>query len=267
MKCLINGLSGREPLLCDPIKAANHMKYAEKYGVVDSVLDMFFNPVVKPYITQGGTAVIQVNGFLGTGLTKFEKITGASDMIEIGEAIDEMLANPAVKRIAFEVDSPGGTVVGTPELADKIANIPLPTMSYARKLMASGAYYTGSQADYVYASPSALVGSIGVVAVDESYDEAFKNMGIKVEVFRAGKYKAPNIAGEGYTDDMRALEQKAIEAAHEEFKQTVLRKRSLARREDMEGQVFNGREAANKNLITGLASSFAEALAAFEQAA
>jgi signal peptide peptidase SppA len=210
---------------------------------------------------------VQINGFIGTGLTKFEKMTGASDMIEIGEAIDEMLANPAVKRIAFEVDSPGGTVVGTPELADKIANIPLPTMSYARKLMASGAYYTGSQADYVIASPSAMVGSIGVVAVDESYDEAFKNMGIKVEVFRAGKYKAPNIAGEGYTDDMRALEQNTMEGMHEEFKQTVLRKRSLARREDMEGQVFTGREAANKNLITGLASSFAEALAAFEQAA
>lgn len=267
MKCLINGLSGREPMLCDPIKAANHMKYAEKYGVVDSVLDMFFNPVAKPYVTQGGTAVVQINGFLGTGLTKFEKMTGASDMIEIGEAIDEMLANPAVQRIAFEIDSPGGTVVGTPELADKIASIPLPTMSYAKKLMASGAYYTGSQTDYVIASPSAMVGSIGVISVDESYDEAFKNMGLKVEVFRAGKYKAPNIAGEGYTDEMRALEQKAVEAMHEEFKQTVLRKRSLARREDMEGQIFTGREAADKNLITGLASSFAEALAAFEQSA
>jgi signal peptide peptidase SppA len=194
-------------------------------------------------------------------------MTGAMDMTEVSDQIDEALANPAVQRIAFEIDSPGGTVVGTPELADKIASIPLPTMSYAKKLMASGAYYTGSQADYVIASPSAMVGSIGVIAVDESYDEAFKNMGLKVEVFRAGKYKAPNIAGEGYTDEMRELEQKSIEAMHEEFKQTVLRKRSLASREDMEGQVFSGREAAAKNLVTGLATSFAEALAAFEQAA
>jgi len=148
MKCIIDGLSG-EPMLCDPIKAANHLKYAEKYGVIDGVLDMFFNPIVKPYVTQGGTAVIPVQGFLAMGLTKFDRMTGASDMGDIGDAIDEMLANPAVKRIGFEIDSPGGTVVGTPELADKIASIPLPTMSYARKLMASGAYYTGSQADYV----------------------------------------------------------------------------------------------------------------------
>jgi ClpP class serine protease len=109
------------------------------------------------------------------------------------------------------------------------------------------------------------VGSIGVIAVDESYEEAFKNMGIKVEVFRSGKYKAPNIAGEGYTEEMREMENETIEAMHEEFKQTVLRKRSMASRDDMEGQVFTGREAANKNLITGLASSFAEALVAFEQ--
>jgi len=252
-------------MLCDPIKAANHLKYAEKYGVIDGVLDMFFNPIVKPYVTQGGTGVVQLSGFLAMGLTKFDKMTGASDMGDISDAIDEMLANPAVKRIAFEIDSPGGTVVGTPELADKIASIPLPTMSYARKLMASGAYYTGSQADYVYASPSAVVGSIGVIAVDESYQAAFDAMGIKVEVFRAGKYKAPNIAGEGYTQDMRAMEQATVEAMAEEFKQTVLRKRSMANRADMEGQVFTGREAANKNLITGLASSFAEALVAFEQ--
>jgi protease-4 len=138
-------------------------------------------------------------------------------------------------------------------------------MAYARKLMASGAYYTGSQADYVYASPSAVVGSIGVIAVDESYQAAFDAMGIKVEIFRAGKYKAPNIAGEGYTQDQRAMEQATVEAMAEEFKQTVLRKRSMANRADMEGQVFTGREAANKNLITGLASTFAEALVAFEQ--
>jgi len=104
-----------------------------------------------------------------------------------------------------------------------------------------------------------------VIAVDESYQAAFDAMGIKVEVFRAGKYKAPNIAGEGYTQDMRAMEQATVEAMAEEFKQTVLRKRSMANRADMEGQVFTGREAANKNLITGLASSFAEALVAFEQ--
>ena len=266
MKCIIDGLSG-EPMLCDPIKAANHLKYAEKYGVIDGVLDMFFNPVVKPYVTQNGTGVIQLQGFLAMGLTKFDKMTGASDMGDIGDDIDEMLANPAVKRIAFEIDSPGGTVVGTPELADKIASIPLPTMSYARKLAASGAYYTGSQSDYFLASPSAIIGSIGVISVDESYEEAFEKMGIKVEIFRAGKYKAPNIAGEGYTEEMREMEQKTVEAMAEEFKQTVLRKRSYASRDDMEGQVFTGREAANKNLITGLASSFAEALVAFEQVA
>jgi len=176
MNALYSGLSGREPLLCDPIKAANHIKYAEKYGVVDGVMDMFFNKVPKPYVTPAGTAVIPWNGFMALGLTKFEKLTGGVDMADLGDAIDEALANPAVKRIAFEIDSPGGTVLGTPELADKIYNIPLPTMGYARKLIASGAMYAGTQVDSLLAAPSAYVGSIGVIAVDESYAEAYRQI-------------------------------------------------------------------------------------------
>lgn len=251
-------------MLCDPIKAANHAKYAEKYGVVDGVLDMFFNPVAKPYVTQAGTAVIQAKGVLGVGLTKFEKMTGGADMEELSAQIDDALANPAVKRIAFNVSSPGGTVLGTPELADKVANLPIPSMSYTKDLMASGAVYAFSQTDQVIASPSAYVGSIGVIMVDESYAAYYEQIGLKMEIFRAGKYKAPNVAGEGYTDAMREDEQARIEAMHERFKQVVLRKRSMANRADMEGQIFTGEEAAAKGLITGLATSFADALASFE---
>jgi signal peptide peptidase SppA len=228
------------------------------------VLDMFFNPVEKPYVTQAGTAVISAKGVLGVGLTKFEKLTGGADMEELSAQIDAMVANPAVKRIAFNVSSPGGTVLGTPELADKVAGIPLPTMAYTKDLMASGAVYAFSQADQVLASRSAYVGSIGVIMVDESYAGYYEQIGLKMEIFRAGKFKAANVAGEGYTDEMRADEQARIEAMHEQFKQVVLRKRSMASRADMEGQIFTGEEAAAKNLITGLASSFAEALAAFE---
>lgn len=266
MKSLLSALQGREPMLCDPIKAANHVKYAEKYGVVEGVIDLFFNPVAKPYVTPNGTAVISVKGVMGVGLTKFDKMTGGADMDEVGEQIDEALANPAVKRIAFNVSSPGGTVLGTPELAEKVANLPIPSMAYTRDLMASGAVYAFSQADHVLASPSAYVGSIGVIMVDESYAEHYKQIGLQLEIFRAGKFKAANVAGEGYTDEMRADEQARIEAMHERFKQVVLRKRTYAKREDMEGQIFTGEEAAAKGLITGLAVSFKDALAAFEAA-
>jgi signal peptide peptidase SppA len=254
-------------MLMDPIKAANHVKYAEKYGVIDGVLDMFFNPVAKPYVTQNGTAVVQVRGVLGVGLTKFEKLTGGVDMNEVGSTIDEMLMNPAVKRIAFDISSPGGTVLGTPELAAKVANLPIPSMAYTNDMMASGGFYVGSQADFVSASPSSYVGSIGVVMVDESYVEYYKQIGLQVEVFRAGHLKAANIAGTGYSEEQRKDEQDRIERMHKQFKDTVRNKRSYVRDEDMEGQIFTGEEAAAKGLITGLAVSFADALADFERTA
>jgi signal peptide peptidase SppA len=264
MKSLLSALQGREPMLCDPIKAANHVKYAEKYGVIDGVLDMFFNPVAKPYVTPAGTAVIEAKGVMGVGLTKFDKLTGGMDMEEVADQIDEALANPAVQRIAFRVNSPGGTVLGTPELADKVANLPIPSMTYVKELMASGGVYAFSQTDHVIASPSAYVGSVGVIMVDESYAEHYKQIGLQLEIFRAGKFKAANVAGEGYTEEMRADEQARIEAMHERFKQVVKRKRSYVRDEDMEGQIFTGEEAAAKGLVTGLAVSFKDALAQFE---
>lgn len=251
-------------MLIDPIKAANHVKYAEKYGVIDGVLDMFFNPVAKPYVTPNGTGVVMLRGVMGVGLTKFEKLTGGVDMVEVGDALDQMLLDPSVRRIALEVSSPGGTVLGTPELAAKVASIPVPSMSFTPDIMASGGFYVASQTDFVMASPSAYVGSIGVIMVDESMVEYYKSIGLQIEVFRAGKYKAANIAGTGYTDEQRAFEQASIEAMHEQFKATVRSKRMMAKDEDMQGQVFTGAEAARKGLVTGLHASFAEALAAFE---
>lgn len=251
-------------MFCDPIKAANHVKYAEKYGVIDGVLDLFFNAVEKPYVTPNGTAVVQLRGLLGVGLTKFEKMTGGVDMNEVGAIIDEMLRNPAVKRIAFDISSPGGTVLGTPELAAKVANLPIPSMAYTNDMMASGGFYVGSQADFVTAAPSAYVGSVGVVMVDESYVEYYKQIGLQVEVFRSGHLKAANIAGTGYSEEQRKEEQARINAMHLKFKDTVRHKRSYVRDEDMEGQIFTGEEAARKGLLTGIAVTFADALANFE---
>jgi ClpP class serine protease len=104
-----------------------------------------------------------------------------------------------------------------------------------------------------------------VILVDESYAEHYKQIGLQLEIFRAGKFKAANVAGEGYSEDMRGEEQRRIERMHDRFKSVVKRKRSYARDEDMEGQVFTGEEAAEKGLITGLATSFNAALDEFER--
>jgi signal peptide peptidase SppA len=260
MRFLLNGLNGREALLIDPAKANDHRILAEKFGFTD-MLAQLFGEVPKAYIAEDGTGVIPIAGVIGKGLSPIEKMTGAVDVNAIAEAIDEYCMNPQVTRIAFQVSSPGGTVTGVEELANKVRNISKPTMAYTDSEMASAAYWVASAADKVVASPSSTVGSIGVYMTIADMTEMAKAQGIKMVVIKSGKFKGAGIPGTSLSEEQIANLQDSVDAIHADFKASVLQTRKLVKAEDMEGQVFSGKQAAQRNLVTGLADSFSEAVA------
>ena len=260
MRFLLNGLNGREALLIDPAKANDHRILAEKFGFTD-MLAQLFGEVPKAYIAEDGTGVIPIAGVIGKGLSPIEKMTGAVDVNAIADAIDEFSANPQVTRIAFQVSSPGGTVTGVEELANKVRNISKPTMAYTDSEMASAAYWIASAADKVVASPSSTVGSIGVYMTIADMTEMAKAQGIKMVVIKSGKFKGAGIPGTSLSEEQVANLQQGVDEIHADFKAAVLQTRKLVKAEDMEGQVFSGKQAAQRNLITGLADSFSEAVA------
>ena len=260
MRFLLNGLNGREALLIDPAKANDHRILAEKFGFTD-MLAQLFGEVPKSYIAEDGTGVIPIAGVIGKGLSPIEKMTGAVDVNAIADAIDEFSANPQVTRIAFQVSSPGGTVTGVEELANKVRNISKPTMAYTDSEMASAAYWIASAADKVVASPSSTVGSIGVYMTIADMTEMAKAQGIKMVVIKSGKFKGAGIPGTSLSEEQVANLQQGVDEIHADFKAAVLQTRKLVKAEDMEGQVFSGKQAAQRGLVTGLADSFNEAVA------
>jgi signal peptide peptidase SppA len=259
MRFLLNGLNGREALLIDPAKANDHRVLAEKFGFTD-MLAQLFGEVPKAYIAEDGTGVIPIAGVIGKSLSPLEKMTGAVDVSDISDTIDEYAMNPQVTRIAFQVSSPGGTVTGVEELANKVRNIAKPTMSYTDTEMASAAYWVAAAADKVVASPSSTVGSVGVYMVVADYSEAAKAEGIKMIVIKAGQHKAIGVPGAEVTDAHQAHLQEGVDEIHADFKGAVLKTRKMVKAEDMEGQVFSGKQAAQRGLVTGLADSFNEAV-------
>ena len=259
MRFLLNGLNGREALLIDPAKANDHRVLAEKFGFTD-MLAQLFGEVPKAYIAEDGTGVIPIAGVIGKGLSPLEKMTGAVDVSDISETIDDYAMNPQVTRIAFQVSSPGGTVTGVEELANKVRNIAKPTMSYSDTEMASAAYWIAAAADKVVASPSSTIGSIGVYMVVADYSEAAKAEGIKMIVIKAGQHKAIGVPGAEVTEDQQDHLQEGVDEIWGDFKAAVLKTRKMVKAEDMEGQVFSGKQAAQRNPVTGLADSFNEAV-------
>ena len=262
MRFLTNGLSGREPLLIDPAKAKDHAVLAEKFGFTD-MLAQLFGVAPKPYVTADGIGVIPVVGVIGKSLSPLEKMMGAVDVNEISDAVDAFAANPDVQKIALQVSSPGGTVTGVEELANKVRSVGKPTLAYTDSEMASAAYWIASAADRVVSSPSATVGSIGVYIAIPDYSAAAEMAGIKMVVIKSGKFKGAGIEGTSLDEGQLTNLQESVDTIHAEFKSAVNMKRKMVKAEAMEGQTFSGKQAAAQGLVTGLADSFSEALRRF----
>ena len=261
MRFLTNGLSGREPLLIDPTKAKDHAVLAEKFGFTD-MLSQLFGVAPKPYVVDG-IGVIPIVGVIGKGLSPMEKMMGAVDVADIADAVDAFAASPEVNSIALQISSPGGTVTGVEELANKIRNLKKPTMAYTDSEMASAAYWIGSATDKVVASPSSTVGSIGVYLAIPDYSKAAEMAGIKMVVLKSGKFKGAGIEGTSLNADQVSNLQASVDGIHADFKAAVNAKRKMVQADSMEGQTFSGKQAASNGLVGALSDSFSEALAKF----
>lgn len=264
MRFLTNGLSGREPLLIDPAKAKDHAVMADKFGFTDMIAQLF-GVAPAPYVTEDGIGVIPVAGVIGKSLSPIEKMMGAVDVNDISATVDQMAADPKVLKIAFNISSPGGTVTGVEELSNKIAALAKPTMSYTDNEMASAAYWIGSQADRVVASPSATVGSVGVYMAIPDMSKLYEASGVRMVVIKStgSPLKGAGIEGTSLSDDQLADMQSSVDSIHEEFKAAIRNKRKMVADSALRGQVFSGKQAAAQGLVTGLADNFASALRSF----
>jgi signal peptide peptidase SppA len=217
----------------------------------------------NPLLTiEDGIGVIAIEGPI---LRKPDLIArvflGATSSEEIGEALREAAGRNDIKAVFLNIDSPGGTVAGTPELAAAVASLNerKPVYAFSSGLMCSAAYWVASQARAIYATPSAQVGSIGVVQAVIDSSAAIDKAGIKVEVFSVGKYKAMGAPGTALTDDQRELIQSNLAEIAAEFHDAALSRGRAIPAEAMEGQTFSGKQAQRHNLA-GMVPDRAEAM-------
>lgn len=263
MRFLTNGLSGREPLLIDPAKASDHAVLAEKFGFTD-MLAQLFGQAPAPYVVDG-VGIVPIVGVIGKGLSPLEKMMGAVDVNDVSAAIDAFAANPEVEKVALQISSPGGTVTGVEELANKVRNLSKPTLAYTDSEMASAAYWIGSAADRVVASPSSTVGSVGVYMAIPDLSKLYESSGVRMVVIKSSgsPLKGAGIEGTSLSDEQMADLQASVDSIHEDFKAAIRAKRKMVADSALRGQVFSGKQAAAQGLVTGLADSFSKALASF----
>ena len=211
---------------------------------------------------ENGVGVISITGPMLRNPDIFDRIIlGACNTGELISAVEEAVFRPDIEAIFLDIDSPGGSVNGTPELAQAVAEASKAKYVYAFSAgqMCSAAYWVASQADAIYATPSARIGSIGVILPVVDSSAAFEQAGLKVEVFAAGKFKSAGTPGTSLTDDQRVWLQSEVEETAADFHAAVLARGRKIPDEAMEGQTFSARMAMRFNLA-GMVASRGDAL-------
>lgn len=204
---------------------------------------------------QGNVAVIPIRG----PIQKFaSSMSDSTSSVGARRALRAAVRDPDVASIMLVVDSPGGTVAGTMDLAVEVskAREKKPVYAFLEDLTASAAYWVASQADRIIAnSPTALVGSIGTFAVLQDTSEMASKLGVKVHVVRAGDYKGAGSPGTEITDEHLVETQRIVNSLNDRFLEGVASGRGmdLARVKTLaDGRIHPAPEAKSLGLVDAI---------------
>ena len=215
----------------------------------------------KPYQVIDGVAVIPVDGVLAKRMNMMMDISGGTSTELLGADFREALARSDVKAILLDINSPGGAVDGTIELAREVfsARGTKPIIALGDGMIASAAMWIGAATDEVYLTGEATTaGSIGVITTHTDVSRAQEMEGVKTTVITAGKYKAIANQYEPLGAEGRQNIQERLDYIYTLFVQDMASFRGsdvatvLANMAD--GRVFMGRQAVEAGLVDGIMS-------------
>jgi signal peptide peptidase SppA len=183
-------------------------------------------------VTDAGIALVPVLGPLVARGDWLTELFGASVYGEVGEAVEAALADPSVRGVVMEIDSPGGEVAGMFDLADRLTSLRSsagkPLWAVASESATSAAYAIASAAERIYVTQTGEVGSIGVVAAHVDQSVADTKAGLAWTFLHAGARKLDGNPHEPLSDPARAAIQADVDALYDQLVSLIARNRSLA---------------------------------------
>ena len=208
-----------------------------------------------------GAAIIPIKGIISKNPTVFSFFFSGTSTKKVARLIEEALNNRDVTAIVLDIDSPGGTVDGTQELAEFIFDRrgQKPIVTFTDGMVASGAYYIGAAADKIFISGDMPpVGSIGVVTSHIDYSKMDERCGIKETEIYAGKYKRIASYVEPLSNEGREYLQDQVDYIYSIFVNDVAKYRNVSvdtvLKDMADGQIFIGRQALDAGLVDGVST-------------
>jgi protease-4 len=202
-------------------------------------------------------ALIDVEGMLlnarGSGLFG----SGDNPTALFRERLDAAAADRHVKAVVLRINSPGGAVTASDIMYQDLVRFRTethkPVVACMMDVAASGGYYVAMGCDRVWAHPTTVTGSIGVIMSLYNASGLFHLLGVKSDPIKSGPNKDIGNPGRPMTDQERAILQGMVTSFYDQFVAVVAKGRpnlpEARIRELADGRVYTGLDAHKLGLV------------------
>jgi protease-4 len=175
----------------------------------------------------------------------------------IAHEIEDGIRNKGVKALVVRVDSPGGSVLASERIRQALLEAKskkIPVVVSMGSVAASGGYWVSTPADFIYAEPSTITGSIGVFGVIPSFQGTLKKLGVGADGVKTTPLSGEPDLFKGPSPEANQLIQTGVNAMYGRFLGVVAASRHKSPQQVdqiAQGRVWDGGTARQIGLVDG----------------
>ncbi|RTR33423.1 signal peptide peptidase SppA [Shewanella atlantica] len=178
-----------------------------------------------------------------------------------GESTSKLLRkarfDDQVKAVVLRVDSPGGSAFASEQIRQEVLALKSagkPVVVSMGSYAASGGYWISASADYIYATPTTLTGSIGIFGMVTTFEDSLSSIGIHTDGVATSDWAGISVT-KGLTPEIKSVIQRHIERGYHDFISLVATERDMSL-DDVDniaqGRVWSGKKAVELGLVDEL---------------
>jgi signal peptide peptidase SppA len=205
-------------------------------------------------------AVLRLSGVIG----KVSTVQSGLTLESLNELIEKAFKIKKLKALCLIINSPGGSPVQSELIAKRIRDLAkenkIKIYSFIEDMAASGGYWLACSGDRIYALPSSVIGSIGVVSSGFGFHEAINKLGIERRVYTEGKNKSVLDPFQPVNKDDLKIIKSLQKQVYEHFVDYVKTRRvgKLTQQDEIlfNGEFWAGQTALDYGLIDGIGDMY-----------
>lgn len=215
-----------------------------------------YHTLVKPLpqiVPQDSVGIIVAKGTILNGKQPAGDIGGESTSALLRKA----RFDDKIKAVVLRVDSPGGSAFASEQIRQEVLALKAagkPVVASMSSMAASGGYWISASADYIYAKPTTLTGSIGIFGMITTFENSLASLGIHTDGVATSDWAGIR-PSRALTPQVKAVIQRHIERGYHEFISMVASERNMSVEQVdkiAQGRVWSGKKALEIGLVDAL---------------